>query len=1176
MSLKELFNNIKVVSADRTLEDLSNNGHSSAETSIAFAESKRKYIPDINFKNPGAFCTFGLAEEYYKNSFKYIYDYFPYDGSRGEEINWFNSSSYLDRYVYENIYPKSVGMLDFSNLSGTLIWNSFTNCSNSPYIPIYGGLNVDKTYNSSSSKDAILKFNLETGITIQYYLNISALTYTGSGSAIISSSCHWGFATPSEYTASYGGLIIDLRDGKTLNLRYLTSSVPWTASINFGETSAYTSSLSTDYNSLTVGLSYNTSSFNFETDFYLNGLLIFSTQSYCANVTSTCYLTGVIGCLPRVSSIYSGAGVTYVAGAAPTWGAYGNYPAVNLIIDDFRVWGRKLQGKEVYKNYSNRVYGNFNDDSTYNKLLIYYKFNEGVVGSDADDSIITDYSGRKSNSSIFNYNSLIRSTSSAINLSGGSEFEDPILNLNNQTLSASLDLYTRIGATYDLNNQHSLLNHIPEWIVDEDYSSNKELIKLTQILSTQLDEIYILGKNIVNVKDMNYLSSGSYNEEIISRILNNYGMNTNGLFNDLSFDEWYLDKNDNVAFSTSIQKIKVGLYKSLYNNLINIYKTKGTENSIRNVFRSLGFDEDLYRIKYYSDNGMYEIDGDKRKAASIRKNYLDLSGNGDLQNLNATVYQSYDGTTGSVSMISGSLGVTTSTVKEFGHGLTLETTVVFGKTKNSLEDGYIDFPDSSLSGSLFGLYTPRTGSLTSAQQLVSTDSTVLTTLPYFNVLFKRSARESKNAKFILNMGLNSVQTAVETSEYPIFDNTKWTLALRFVPLYQSYSVTLPNPYDLTYKVELYGVEENAGSIINEFTISQNIATASFVASPFNMSYSKKPYLGALRTNLTGTVVRPTQAKFSYLRAWFTDLSDDEVKHHSYDPFNFGLLKPYQNLSINDSALSVNYIPRIKSLILNWDFQTITGSDSSGNLTVLDFSSGSAVDVNLSWFNNIFDRRMTGFGYGFNSSNSSMLDKNYVMVSKNRTIDNLLSSDLIRIGSNDDRYFGKTIKPVSYILSVEKNVYDVVNDEILNYFSSISNFNELIGEPINLYRDSYKQLDKFRKIFFNKVINERIDINKYISYYKWLDTTLNYLIYDLIPISMRDSFKLGILIESHLLERNKYVYPITILKHKNRDFTFQLTGHFHPSVSWTPEKVGQKLILVTWSDRVNLPNKVSDF
>ena len=1496
--LKELFN-LKPVTSN-IFQDEENN--SSSEIAIQYSENKKKYIPDIDFTNPFNFCKFGLAEEYYKNSFKYVYEHYPYDGSKTEELKWYNNSIYLDQYIFDKVYPKTVGSISYVNISPYLNWDSEIRCSNFPYIPIYGGLNKNKIIDLDSDRNSNLKIDLEKGFTIQYdfILNDEFNEPTSSVGDTYESFCHFGFNTPSEYIEEFNNLMFDLRgnghyESFTFNLKYFTGSTLYSHSIQFITPG---SNLIDDmyyyYHNLSIAIKYNTSSFNFESDFYYDGLLIYSTHSYYSGANTTQYLTGVIGCLPLVTSSY-GYGIY-----EPIWGAYGNFPAVNISFDNFRLWGEKLSGEQIYKNYNNKVYGNFNEiDEEFNELLLNYKFNEGITNNTFYDKNVLDFSGRKSNTIIENYISSVRSTQSATDFNGGYEIPDPILNIYNSELSSSILQYTMKGKNYDRNNNHSLLNHFPEWIVEEDYNSNRELIKLTQILSTQLDEIYLLGKNLSNIKNLNY-TSGSFNEDIIANILGNYGLNCNELFSDLSFDEYFLDKTDNVTFLNKIQNIKINLYKSLYNNLINIYKTKGTEQSIRNLFRSLGFDENFYKIKYYSNNDIYEINGDKRNLVSERKNYLDLTGNRSEENILATAvmhYDTYSSNTGTY-FVSGSKNTTNPF--ELGNSFSFETTVIFPKTKNHLEDGYVYFPESSLTGSLFGFYCPI---------LSPNNTTIEYENPYCNVFFQRKARESKEAKFIVKTSMPGSVNYFESDYYNVFDETKWTFALRLVPKDYIFEV---NDTITTgeYNAELYGIQENAGIIENEFLISGSFGsgssqhTESYIVSNFNsgsvinnsidslllsgsslyiggdfttvsgstrnriaavdkdsgallpfnpnaggvilslllsgsnlylggtfttvsgstrnrlaavdkdsgallpfnpdcgssvfslllsgsnlylggffttvsgsprnrlacvnkdsgallpfnpncgasvntlllsgsnlylggsfttvsgstrnriaavdkdsgallpfnpncdnviealllsgsnlylggqfttvsgstrnrlacvdkhsgvllpfnpncgisinelalsgsilyiggsfttisgsaryrlaavdkdsgallpfnqgstsggsvdvmllsgsslyvggtftnvsgslrdkvakidyeynttnmynISYPKRPYIGSLRTNFTGSLLYPTQAKFSYYRGWFTNLSNEEVKNHSFDPFNFGLLKPYENISHNGNN-SLYYIPRIKSLLFNYDFEGIT--ENVGYFK--NFNSGT---IETQYDNFIFSKNSNLYLYDYGNL-ENYIDKNYVLSSKNRTIDNLLSNDMINILSEEDRYFGKTINPISHILSVEKNIYDVVNQEILNYFSNISNFNELIGEPVNYYRSSYKQLDKLKKIFFDKVYGT-VNIDQFMSYYKWLDTTLNYIIYELIPISMRDEFKIGIFIESHILERNKRQHTTVILKSKNNDFTFDLTGFLHPSLSWLPAKMGQKLDLQSWNPNVYpIPNKV---
>ena len=58
---------------------------------IREAEKKRlEFIPPIDYSKPENFAKFGSAEEYYKNAFGYVANYYPYDGSSKEKIKFEN------------------------------------------------------------------------------------------------------------------------------------------------------------------------------------------------------------------------------------------------------------------------------------------------------------------------------------------------------------------------------------------------------------------------------------------------------------------------------------------------------------------------------------------------------------------------------------------------------------------------------------------------------------------------------------------------------------------------------------------------------------------------------------------------------------------------------------------------------------------------------------------------------------------------------------------------------------------------------------------------------------------------------------------------------------------------------------------------------------------------------
>ena len=97
-------------------------------------------------------------------------------------------------------------------------------------------------------------------------------------------------------------------------------------------------------------------------------------------------------------------------------------------------------------------------------------------------------------------------------------------------------------------------------------------------------------------------------------------------------------------------------------------------------------------------------------------------------------------------------------------------------------------------------------------------------------------------------------------------------------------------------------------------------------------------------------------------------------------------------------------------------------------------------------------------------------------------------------------------------------------------SSISEFANLIGEKQNQYRHEYKDMNKLRSLFFESIGNTP-DLDKYIEYYKWLDISLNRVIENLFPYSANISEEVNNMVESHVLERNKYRWKFPTMEFK---------------------------------------------
>ena len=183
MSIKSLFNN------KTTLVESANSGSADVESKDFILSSvirDETFYPFIDFATASNFAKFGSAEEYYKNSIERIHNEYPYDGSKKEKIEFELSSSYLDKYILDQRYPKTNGYINFTGPAGGGSKTEGYGTNSSPqYIYMRGGIHVaddmstkplyktfDKsvTYDSSKKRVSSLKLDMSNGITTEFWL----------------------------------------------------------------------------------------------------------------------------------------------------------------------------------------------------------------------------------------------------------------------------------------------------------------------------------------------------------------------------------------------------------------------------------------------------------------------------------------------------------------------------------------------------------------------------------------------------------------------------------------------------------------------------------------------------------------------------------------------------------------------------------------------------------------------------------------------------------------------------------------------------------------------------------------------------------------------------------------------------------------------------------------------
>ena len=169
----------------------------------------------------------------------------------------------------------------------------------------------------------------------------------------------------------------------------------------------------------------------------------------------------------------------------------------------------------------------------------------------------------------------------------------------------------------------------------------------------------------------------------------------------------------------------------------------------------------------------------------------------------------------------------------------------------------------------------------------------------------------------------------------VYDGQKWNFAISLYnekyPFSEQVDGTDIVDGSTKYTLTLYGVNYDSGIKRNSFFQSTSLTDPS---GSQTLSFPKKVYVGAHRTNFSGAVLNQTDVQASSIRFWNQALGRNIIDVHARDVDNYGHLYPYQQAyTFQSSSIPQVFIPNIETLALNWDFANITTPSSDGTVTV---------------------------------------------------------------------------------------------------------------------------------------------------------------------------------------------------------------------------------------------------
>tara|TARA_R100000030_G_scaffold97122_1_gene85836 strand:+ start:123 stop:8006 length:7884 start_codon:yes stop_codon:yes gene_type:complete len=1213
MSIKDLFNNkgVPKIQKTATSDDLVATVESSE-----FVEAKRKqhdqFIPPIDFATASNFAKFGSAELYYEKAFERIHNYYPYDGTLHEKIEFENSSSYLDKYVFDNLYPRTNGYLVFSDQYISVFGGPHTASAGMIGKTLDSTFDLSMKYDEEKKRTSAFEFRGEDGITIEAWLKPDSVS---------------GVPQAIAHVSGINGQILLQQNGSQLNLT-VNSGSSGTLSFN-----SPTNTLDTDWNHYAVTLLSSSSGLTSKA--FKNGQLL-SQETIAGNSYH------IPDLLPTSDSLNMRVGNNFDLNKQ-----------FQGSMDEFRFWKKARTTEQIFNNWFIPIGGGTNKHDANIDLSCYFKFNEGKTGNDTLDSRILDYSGRINNGQLtgssFTYSSAYRNTGSAIREKlNEPEFLDPIIYSSHPDVVSKKAEYKTSGSLADLENTSMVYSYFPGWMQEEDTQNGKQLKYLSQVIGSYFDTLWHQISFVDKIHDNHYIQEGDKALPFAKKLLYNKGFVIPDMFVDATLVENLRQKDDNEIYEKEINEVRNIIYHNLYNNLDGIYKSKGTEKAFRNFFRSLGIGQDVVKLKMYADDSTFVL-RNNYEYKSYGRNFLNFNVDGHFD---GTIYQTTSSNNSNIYIPGDS---------NFTGSFTLQAEVILPRKQRSNEPNYNPYPYLTASiagfhrfgnnythntnqataaniiqflgandGNEFRILVPsnaggtgtsttirlRTGDSTGANANNGENNTIGVGLDGLTLPLDNAASETITNQIIaaindgtdganivigsnLSSGIQGLSAttgtsvgaisltstsnpgtlghgitlrndagsiaqsplslggaedsglqiyaihsasegglspddkqrvkflltgsepllpdiSLETDWFPQqYENNKWSLAVRLKhATYPTPNITGTTIDD--YLLEFYGVEADGNTERNSFSLSTPSIAHSYYSS------DKIFYAGAHKTNFTGSTLQHTDVKLGYLRYWHSYLSNDAIRQHAFDSETFGANEPLEQDLIDVYPVE---IPREKTLAFHWAFHDLTSSDASGRFSVSDLSSGSS-DSNYGSLSNTIERYIAAYGIGFNNSSSKIVDKNFLYSARKRLPDDLMSSDLTIIKTDETEQFFVDEDVSDNFYSFEKSMWGTISDEMMSMFSTALDLNNLIGQPNQRYHHKYALADFLRDRFFEDVENEP-DIEKFTSFYKWIDDSISIALQQLVPASARFSEKINNVIESHVLERSKYVHQIPI-------------------------------------------------
>lgn len=241
----------------------------------------------------------------------------------------------------------------------------------------------------------------------------------------------------------------------------------------------------------------------------------------------------------------------------------------------------------------------------------------------------------------------------------------------------------------------------------------------------------------------------------------------------------------------------------------------------------------------------------------------------------------------------------------------------------------------------------------------------------------------------------------------------------------------------------------------------------------------------------------SQGYVGEFRYWARELSASELEDHALHFESVGVADPQEEPHPLD---------------VHWALNEDLTADGSGDMAPLPDLSRKGRDADT----------YVSFDASVNPYNKFLIDYNYLSPS----IDLKWSENKVRIRNKTELTIDDVASDTNEV-SLEFNLVESLNEDITKIFSTFDVINNIIGKPVNKYREEYADLESVRREYFER-LGDSLHFTNFFKLFKWFDRKLSDSIKQLLPARVK--FVGGEqVVESHFLERSKYGYKYPVFR-----------------------------------------------